>query len=161
MVRAPPRSARADQPRFAFEIGRHRPDILDLHRPFGPDDLGMTTAGMGTEWSMPDHGKCGRYVVNRHDMKCLSIIQVQGAELGTTEPSCVRKQGLEHRLQLARRARDNTEDLRGCGLLLKRLSKLARTGLHLVEQPYVLDRNHRLISEGGDQFNLLVGERPY
>src|SRR5215813_7328050 len=103
---------------------------------------------MGTEWLVPNHGECGWYVVNRHDMKCLSIVQVQGAELGTTEPGCVRKQGLEHRLQLARRARDNTEDLRGCGLLLKRLSKLARTGLHLVEQPHVFDRDHRLVGKG-------------
>ena len=120
----------------------------------------MTTAGMGTEWSMPDHGKCGRYVVNRHDMKCLSIIQVQGAELGTTEPSCVRKQGLEHRLQLTRRARDDTEDLRGCRLLLQRFGKFARARLHLVEQAHVLDGDHRLVGEGAGKLDLLVGEWP-
>ena len=39
--------------------------------------------------------------------------------------------------------------------------KLARARLHLVEQPHVLDRDHRLVGEGGDQFDLLVGERPY
>jgi hypothetical protein len=29
-----------------------------------------------------------------------------------------------------------------------------RTRLHLVEQPYVLNCDHRLVSEGGDQLNL-------
>ena len=33
--------------------------------------------------------------------------------------------------------------------------------LHLVEQPRVLDRDHRLVGEGGDQLDLLVGERPH
>ena len=31
--------------------------------------------------------------------------------------------------------------------------------LHLVEQPHVLDRDHGLVGEGGDQLDLLVGER--
>ena len=39
--------------------------------------------------------------------------------------------------------------------------KLARARLHLVEQPHVLDRDHRLVGEGRDQFDLLVGERPH
>ena len=38
--------------------------------------------------------------------------------------------------------------------------KLARARLHLVEQPHVLDRDHRLVGEGGEQLDLLVGERP-
>ena len=33
--------------------------------------------------------------------------------------------------------------------------------LHLVEQPHVLDRDHRLVGKGGDQFDLLVSERPH
>src|SRR5947207_1789751 len=32
--------------------------------------------------------------------------------------------------------------------------------MDLVEQPYVLDRNHRLVGEGRDQFDLLLGKRP-
>ena len=39
--------------------------------------------------------------------------------------------------------------------------KLARARLHLVEQPHVLDRDHRLVGEGRDQLDLLVGERPH
>jgi hypothetical protein len=32
-------------------------------------------------------------------------------------------------------------------------------GLHLVEQPYVRDRDHCLVGDGGDKLDLLVGER--
>jgi hypothetical protein len=35
---------------------------------------------------------------------------------------------------------------------------LARARLDLVEQPHVLDRDHRLVGEGGDQLDLLIGE---
>jgi len=45
--------------------------------------------------------------------------------------------------------------------LLERFSELARAGLHLVEQPHVLDGDDRLIREGLDQLDLLLGERPY
>ena len=36
---------------------------------------------------------------------------------------------------------------------------LVRACLHLIEQAYVLDRDHRLIGEGGDQLDLFFGER--
>ena len=49
--------------------------------------------------------------------------------------------------------------LGGRRLLLQRLAKLARARLHLVEQPHVLDRDHRLVGEGGDQLDLLISER--
>ena len=50
------------------------------------------------------------------------------------------------------------QHLRGRGLLLQRLGELARARLHLVEQAHVLDRDHRLVGEGGHQLDLLVGE---
>src|SRR5262249_27502099 len=53
------------------------------------------------------------------------------------------------------------QHLRGRGLLLQRLGKLARARLHLIEQPHVLDRDHRLVGEGLDQLDLLIGERPH
>ena len=31
--------------------------------------------------------------------------------------------------------------------------------LHVVEQPHVLDRDHGLVGEGGDQLDLFLGER--
>ena len=48
------------------------------------------------------------------------------------------------------------EELR---LVLACLGELAARFLNFVEQPHVLDRDHRLVGEGGDQLDLLVGER--
>ena len=66
---------------------------------------------------------------------------------------------LEHRLEGRRRTADDLQHLGGGGLLLQRLGQLARARLHLVEQPHVLDRDHRLVGEGLDQLDLLIGER--
>ncbi len=46
-----------------------------------------------------------------------------------------------------RRQRYPAEDLAGRGLLLQCLRKFARAGLHLVEQPHVFNRDHRLVSK--------------
>ena len=63
--------------------------------------------------------------------------------------------------QLARRAADDLQHLRGRGLLLQRLGQFARARLHLIEQPHVLDRDHRLVGERLDQLDLLVRERTH
>ena len=44
-------------------------------------------------------------------------------------------------------------------LVLARFCKLPALVMDFVEQPHVLDRDHRLVGEGGDQLDLLVGER--
>jgi hypothetical protein len=65
---------------------------------------------------------------------------------------------MEHRLQLARRARDDAQHLRGGGLLLQRLAQIIGTLPQLVEQSRILDGDDRLAGEVRDQINLLVGE---
>src|SRR5262249_29662789 len=65
---------------------------------------------------------------------------------------------IENRLELGDRAADDLEHIGGGGLLLQRFTEIARARLHLVEQPYVLDRNHRLVGEGLDQLDLFVGK---
>ena len=97
--------------------------------------------------------------VQRRAAKAVSFAQPHDAVAGLAEPRRIRQHGLEHRLQLAGRAGDDAEHLRGRGLLLQRLGQLARARLHLVEQPHVLDRDHRLVGEGGDQLDLLLAER--
>ena len=47
-----------------------------------------------------------------------------------------------------------------CDLFSLAICELSVLVLDLVEQPHVLDRDHRLVGEGGDQLDLLVGERP-
>src|SRR3954464_7304634 len=68
-------------------------------------------------------------------------------------------QSIEHCLQIERRAADDLEDVGGGGLLLKGLRKIARARLYLIEQPHILDRDHRLIGEGPDKLDVVGGER--
>ncbi len=74
--------------------------------------------------------------------------------------------GIENRLHVGRRARDDLENLGRGGLLLQGLADLGMGGgeraillLQLGEQPHVLDRDHRLVGEGLKESDLLVGER--
>src|SRR5262249_15943492 len=60
--------------------------------------------------------------------------------------------GIERRAKLVAHAGD---ELR---LVLVRLCELATLVLDFVEQPHVLDRDHRLVGEGGHQLDLLVGK---
>jgi hypothetical protein len=69
--------------------------------------------------------------------------------------------GLKHCLEIECRAADYFEHLRRGRLLLQRLGEFAGALLLRLEQPGVLDRDYRLISEGFDQFYLLLRERPY
>jgi hypothetical protein len=87
------------------------------------------------------------------------LVDLQVAEIGLADAGCVLQHGLEHRLELAGRSADDLEHLGGRGLLLQRLGELAGARLDLVEQPHVLDRDHRLVGEGGDQVDLLLRER--
>ena len=86
------------------------------------------------------------------------VVAVQHAELGLANARGVLQHGLEYRRQLAGRAGNDLQHLGGCGLLLQRFAQLARARLHLVEQAHVLDRDHRLVGEGGDELDLPVGE---
>jgi hypothetical protein len=67
--------------------------------------------------------------MHRSDPKGVSFMEVERAEIGLTQPGRVRQHGLEHRLQVARRARDHLQHFGGRGLLLQRVSKeLSRLG---------------------------------
>jgi hypothetical protein len=77
-----------------------------------------------------------------------AVVAEQRAELGFTDARCVLQHCLEYGLQLAGRAADDLQDL-GCRRpLLQRFKKLARARLLGLEQPHVLDRDHRLVGKG-------------
>ena len=59
---------------------------------------------------------------------------------------------VEHRLGVGGRAADDAQNLRCRRLLLERF-------LRLVEQPHVLDRDHRLGGERFEELDLFIGER--
>ena len=71
---------------------------------------------------------------------------------GLAQPHRLFQHRVEHRREIAGRGVDDLQHLGGRGLLLQRLALFG-------DQPRVLDRDHRLISEGADEFDLPVGER--
>ena len=78
--------------------------------------------------------------------------------LGPTQARRRLHDSVEDRLELRWRAADDVQHV-ACGrLVLERLLQLPRARLHLLEQPHVLDRDHRLVGERGDEFDLLFVE---
>ena len=65
---------------------------------------------------------------------------------------------VEHCVHVEGRATDLLVHMGGRGLLPERLCELTRTLLLGLEQACVLDCNHRLVGEGGDELDLLAGE---
>ena len=84
--------------------------------------------------------------------KSLAIVGAKLAERSAAQPHRLFQHRVEHRRQIAGRGVDHLQHLGGRGLLLQRLALLG-------QQPRVLDRDHRLIGEGADEFDLPVGER--
>ena len=73
--------------------------------------------------------------------------------------------GIEHRLHVGRRARDDSENLGRGGLLLQRLGDLGMSLgdsavllLQFREQAHVLDGDDGLVGEGLEQLDLLLRE---
>ena len=67
---------------------------------------------------------------------------------GAADPRGVLGHRVHDRLEIGRRAGDHPQDLGGRRLLLQGLRQLAVPHLQLLEQPHVLDRDHRLVGEG-------------
>src|SRR5262249_19946937 len=101
-----------------------------------------------------------RYPVRAPRLKGLRTLVelVDDAAVASGQLNGAADDGLEHGLELERGA-DRSADLTERAKLRDRPGKFARARLHLVEQPHVLDRDHRLVGEGGYQLDLLVGER--
>src|SRR5262245_309936 len=70
------------------------------------------------------------------------------------EPEPALHNGFEYRLRICGGTADHPQNLGSRRLPLQRLPSL-------VEQPHVLDRDHRLVGEGGGELDLPVGERAH
>ena len=95
--------------------------------------------------------------------RAASDVPVEAEDRGVgraAEPRGALGHDVHDRLEIGRRAGDDPQDLRGRRLLLERLGQLAVPGLELREQPHVLDGDDRLVGEGLEQRDLLVGECP-
>ena len=79
--------------------------------------------------------------------------------INPTNPRRALDYGVEHRLHVRRRAADDAEHLGRGGLMLQRFAQFRIARLQLLEQPDVLDRDHRLVGEGFQESDLLFRER--
>src|SRR5262245_49542136 len=87
------------------------------------------------------------------------IEHIDGAGLGSGKLRRLGDDGIENGFQIdggIDRLGDHSERSQ----LLDRLGELAGASLHLVEQPHVLDRDHRLVGEGLQKLDLSVREQP-
>ena len=98
--------------------------------------------------------KAGGGIVQRNGSKRAPLEKEHVAEFGVTDPCRVLQHGLKHRRQVARRARNDLQDVRRRSLLLQRLGQLARALLFGINKPHVLDRDHRLVGKGLQKFFL-------
>ena len=80
------------------------------------------------------------------------MLAIDGRDIGLAQLGGQLDQGIEHGLQIERRAADHLEHVGGGGLLLQRFAQL-------VEQPHVLDGDDGLPGEIAHQLDLLVGEQ--
>src|SRR5262249_39155821 len=132
---------RGNDIRVAVEIAPQPRYIGDMSDLLGPRYSPKSAIGR----RMNDRGayrRVGRWrVVHGHGPETVARAEVERSEFGLADAHRVPQHGLEHSVQLTRRAADDLQDLRGCSLLLQRFGQLARARLHLVEQPHVLDRD--------------------
>src|SRR3954468_12428203 len=68
-------------------------------------------------------------------------------------------QGTKHCFNVESRAADDLQQFRGCGLLLQRFAQFTRSRLLGLEEPHVLERDHRLVCKRGHKGYLSLGER--
>ena len=86
------------------------------------------------------------------------VVLVHGAGIGPGKLAGPSHDGLEHRVQIECGA-ERSADLAKCPKLAYRARQLGRPRSQFVEQAHVLDRDHRLVSEGLEQRDLLGRER--
>jgi hypothetical protein len=65
----------------------------------------------------------------------------------------------EHRLNLRRRSADHVEHVARRGLIFERFLQLRSPRLHLLEKADIVDGDHRLVGEGFQERDLLLGKR--
>ena len=144
-----------DAERFPFGIGLICLDVGDVDRL--PRNGEATKARSRTRSNRPVieiFGECRRYADLRHGGVVAIPVAKQDPDPGRADVYGIRQHGLEHRFEFPGRAADDLKNLRSRRLLFQRLREIAGARLHLVEQPHILDRDHRLVGKRLHQFDL-------
>src|SRR5215468_7676247 len=93
--------------------------------------------------------------MGRRKSQKIAVIQEDKAEHGLAKARGTLNDRIKHRLGICRRPGDDVKHLARRSLMFESFGQLALLRLHLVEQPHVLDRDHRLVGEGLEQLDLL------
>ena len=142
--------------RLEPRLGEHVRRVNDATLERGPPRHG---AGADHKRTLPEVILGARFnAVRRRIPEGLALNRVHLTAIGSTKPGGILNEGLQHRLQIKRRPADHLQDFTGGGLLVEGFREIAIARLQLREQPHILDRDHGLVGEGFDEFDLLVGE---
>ncbi len=111
----------------------------------------------------PRQGKDGpgaRQIAESHDVpQGIRLHQVQAGVRRVAQLRRAVRNRFKNRHHVSGRAADDAQDLGGRGLLFQRFGDFGVTRLELLEQPHVLDRDHRLVGESFEQLDLAVRKR--
>src|SRR5262245_47959813 len=88
----------------------------------------------------------------------VALTESQLHVIDPTNPGRALDDSIKHRLYIRRRPADNAKHLGGCGLMLEGFAQFCIALLKLLEQPHVFNRDHRLVSKGGYEIELLIGK---
>jgi hypothetical protein len=103
----------------------------------------------------------GYWAMMRRDAQGCALPQQDRGILSSAKRARRLDDGVEYRLGLRGRTADHIQDVACGGLVFERLLQLRGSCLNLLEQPHILDRDHRLVGEGSDELDLLVSEGPH
>jgi len=126
---------------------------------FGPDRAAHRRLDFWTKHAPACLNERRRHVVHGGEAKLVAIAQIQAPKVCVADTCRVVQHRLEHRRELAGRARDDAQNVRGRGLLLQQFAEIVRTLAQLVEQACIRDCDDGLLGEIADQCDLPVGER--
>ena len=91
--------------------------------------------------------------------KCFAVKTVYVSPTSSTELHSILNKRLKNRLKIERRSTNNFQHIGSRRLLLGGLLQVACARLHLLEQPRVLDGDHRLVGEGLHQGDVIIGKQ--
>src|SRR5215467_664579 len=120
------------------------PDVDDLHRAaFEQSSAHRGSTASADGGTLPKLQKFRRYIMRGHRVARIAVVTENHSSCCAAEPDSRTQESIEHGLQIEGRAADDLEHVGGGGLLLQRLAQF-------FEQARVLDRDHRLVCEGGE-----------
>src|SRR6267143_3538606 len=96
--------------------------------------------------------------VMRAEAQVVAVLQEHDGIIGLAKLARAFDDGFENRRDVGWRGSDHAEDVAASGLVSQRFREFARLRLHLLEQSRIFDRDHRLVGEGSQQLDMMVGE---